>query len=104
MNTVRKQTERTDTGSFSYCKSFYSSHHTNLYKTEDLLQQDQRKRVSPAELQETAAFSSSQSTVVCLFCDLTQVNTVFTGKVKLCLEQWNQRRTFSDLRVEMLHK
>lgn len=51
VNTVTKQTQRTQTQrAFLIAISVYCSHHTNLYKTEGLLQQDQRKCVSPSEL------------------------------------------------------
>lgn len=65
VNTVTKQTHCTLTQTAHLiAASIYCSHHTNLYKTEGLLQQDQRKCVFSLrvrDLKETGAFYSHAS-------------------------------------------
>ena len=75
--------------------SIYCSHHTNLYKTEGFLQQDQRKRVSLPELQiwrrPVLSVRTSVSGCVFVLAPKTRLSADFTGRS-------NQRRTYADLK------
>lgn len=75
--------------------SIYCSCHTNHYKTEGLLQPDQRERGPPSELQiwrKNSAFFlfTYQSTAACLFFDFQQLTKDFTGAQSCAADSWTK--------------